>query len=93
MCADSPCCSCLYAIHTGDGEVSRKEFHKAMPALGLEDLSAKDIDELFNSWDADGGGSLDFKELSAILKTPGAAASKLRAAAKVAEFANKARPN
>ena len=93
MCVLTPLAARVYAIHTGDGEVSRKEFHKAMPALGLEDLSAKDIDELFNSWDADGGGSLDFKELSAILKTPGAAASKLRAAAKVAEFANKARPN
>ena len=62
----------------GDGEVSRPEFHKAMPALGLGDLEKADIDELFNTWDADGGGSLDFKELSTILKGSGAA--KLQAA-------------
>ena len=50
----------------GDGEVSRKEFHKAMPLLGF-DASKKDIDDLFSSWDADGGGSLDFGELKKIL--------------------------
>ena len=48
-----------------------------MPALGVE-IEAKDIDELFNSWDADGGGSLDFKELSTILK---GAAAKMKAPA------------
>jgi len=52
----------------GDGEVSRKEFHKAIPALGIDDMSKDDIDSLFDEWDADGGGSLDFKELSSILK-------------------------
>jgi len=54
----------------GDGEVSRAEFHKAMPALGV-DLDKKDIDALFDAWDAGGGGSLDFKELSAVLKGGG----------------------
>ena len=49
--------------------MSRKEFHKAMPLLGFE-ASKKDIDELFNSWDSDGGGSLDFKELRRILSAP-----------------------
>ena len=53
----------------GDGEVSRKEFHKAMPLLGFE-ASKKDIDELFDTWDSDGGGSLDFKELRRILSAP-----------------------
>ena len=40
----------------GDGEVSRKEFHKAMPLLGF-DASKKDIDDLFTAWDKDGGAS------------------------------------
>ena len=53
----------------GDGEISRKEFHAAMPKLGLE-VSKADIDELFDSWDADGGGSLTFKELQKILRAP-----------------------
>ena len=50
----------------GDGEVSRKEFHKAMPALGLE-VPKADVDELFNLWDNDGGGSLAYKELKTLL--------------------------
>jgi len=69
-------------------EISRKEFHKAMPALGVE-IEAKDIDELFNSWDADGGGSLDFKELSTILKGAGSAAAKMKAAAAAATLGKK----
>ena len=50
----------------GDGEVSRAEFHKAMPALGL-DIPKKAVDELFNQWDDDGGGALAYKELKRIL--------------------------
>lgn len=53
----------------GDGEVSRKEFHKAMPALGLE-VPKADVEELFNLWDNDGGGSLAYKELKKILTSP-----------------------
>ena len=73
-----------YRDTDGDGEVSRKEFHKAMPLLGFE-ASKKDIDELFNSWDSDGGGSLDFKELRRILSapTPAPAAAAAKAAAKL----------
>ena len=50
----------------GDGEVSRAEFHKAIPALGLS-VSKADIDILFNEWDRDGGGALNYKELKKIL--------------------------
>ena len=65
----------------GDGEVSRKEFHKAMPLLGF-DASKKDIDDLFSAWDKDGGGSLDFKELQKILRPPAASGTaKLKSAA------------
>ena len=39
------------------------------PLLGFE-ASKKDIDELFDTWDSDGGGSLDFKELRRILSAP-----------------------
>ena len=50
----------------GDGEVSRQEFHKAMPALGLE-VPKKDINLLFDQWDKDGGGALGLRELQKIL--------------------------
>jgi len=53
----------------GDGQVSRAEFHKAMPALGL-DVPKETIDELFSSWDKDGGGELGYAELRRILSEP-----------------------
>jgi Ca2+-binding EF-hand superfamily protein len=53
----------------GDGEVSKKEFRKAMPAIGL-DVSVQEVDALFDSWDRDGGGALNLKELSKVLKSP-----------------------
>jgi len=59
----------------GDGEISRKEFHEAMPKLGL-DVPKEAIDRLFNEWDADGGGALEFKELQKILRAPPAVATK-----------------
>ena len=56
----------------GDGEISRKEFHAAMPKLGLE-VPKDAVNKLFDEW---GGkdGSLEFKELSKILKAPRPAA-------------------
>jgi len=51
----------------GDGEVSRAEFHKAMPALGL-DVPKEAVDELFSEWDKDGGGSINYQELRKILQ-------------------------
>ena len=38
------------------------------------DASKKDIDALFDSWDPDGGGTLDFKELQKVLRPPPGAA-------------------
>jgi len=52
----------------GDGEVSRAEFHRAMPLLGLE-VPKKAIDELFSQWDSGGDGTLSFRELQRILKS------------------------
>ena len=71
----------------GDGEVTRKEFHAAMPKLGL-DVPKEAIDELFSSWDNDGGGALDFKELQKILRTP--VGTKLKASGAAAGVAAKA---
>ena len=51
----------------GDGEVSRTEFHKAMPAIGLE-VSKKAIDDLFTEWDRDRSGSIDYTELRRCLR-------------------------
>ena len=48
---------------SGDGEVDRKEFHKAMPALGL-DVPKAEIDALFDEWDPDHSGQISFEELS-----------------------------
>ena len=41
----------------GDGTVSKKEFRKAMPLLGL-DVPKKEIDALFDEWDPDGSRRL-----------------------------------
>jgi hypothetical protein len=63
----------------GDGEVSRSEFHRAMPALGLE-VPKKAIDELFDEWDKDGGGAIDFNELKKILQAKPPPAQKTKKA-------------
>jgi len=54
----------------GDGDVSRKEFHKAMPALGL-DVPKEAVDALFDQWDSDGGGSISYDELRKLLRPSG----------------------
>jgi len=51
----------------GDGTVSKKEFRKAMPMLGL-DVPVEDVEALFDSWDPDGSGMLELKELTRVLK-------------------------
>ena len=50
-----------------DGTVSKKEFRKAMPMLGLH-VPAQEVDTLFDSWDPDGSGMLELKELTRVLK-------------------------
>ena len=51
----------------GDGDISRKEFHKAMPALGLE-VPKADVDKLFDEWGG-GDGTISYKEMSKMLKS------------------------
>ena len=45
----------------GDGTVSRKEFHQAMPLLGF-DVPKFQVDNLFDSFDADGSGTIEYDE-------------------------------
>ena len=51
----------------GDGLVSRAEFYKALPLLGV-DASRKEAESLFNSWDPDESGSITFQELTRALR-------------------------
>ena len=51
----------------GDGEVNKDEFRKAMPLLGLH-VPRADVDALFDSFDADGGGTISFRELNKHLR-------------------------
>ena len=46
----------------GDGEVSRDEFRKAMPVLGVH-ASRQDVNACFDRWDPDGSGALSLREL------------------------------
>ena len=55
-----------------DGVVSRQEFVDAFAVennlLQGSDVSARHAAELFDTWDADGSGSIEFKELERILR-------------------------
>ena len=54
-----------------NGRVSRREFHRALPALGLlVDRAAAEA--LFDELDADGSGEVDYEELEASLRAGGA---------------------
>jgi len=51
----------------GDGTVSKKEFRKAIIHLGLQ-VPPATADELFDSFDLDGSGSVNFRELNSLLR-------------------------
>jgi len=51
----------------GDGNVSRKEFIKAMPILGL-DAPKEAINAVFDEFDPDGSGSVSYHELKKMLR-------------------------
>ena len=51
----------------GDGKVSKAEFRKALRALGFEGVDTE-LDALFDEFDADGGGSIEYQELNAMLR-------------------------
>ena len=51
-----------------DGTVTKKEFRAALPLMGFGAGGRSSIDELFNTFDLDGSGTLDLKELTTVLK-------------------------
>lgn len=51
-----------------DGKVSKREFRRAVKLLGLS-ASKADVDSLFDSFDPDGSGTIEFKEINAMLRT------------------------
>ena len=51
-----------------DGKVSKKEFRRALPMLGLKGVPAADADALFDSLDPDGSGEIEYKELNKLLR-------------------------
>ena len=52
----------------GDGSVSRQEFRRAMPMLGLR-ASRAEIDDIFDSLDQDGSGTIEYHELKGLLES------------------------
>ena len=52
----------------GDGLVSKREFRKALAALGA-DAPRSEVDVLFDSLDEDGSGYLTFDEFKRITRT------------------------
>ena len=51
-----------------DGTVSRREFERALHALGLRDVSDAELSELFGSFDPDSSGTVEFSELHKLLR-------------------------
>eukprot|EP00928_Gymnodinium_smaydae_P083223 TRINITY_DN6646_c0_g3_i1.p1 TRINITY_DN6646_c0_g3~~TRINITY_DN6646_c0_g3_i1.p1 ORF type:complete len:2452 (-),score=696.63 TRINITY_DN6646_c0_g3_i1:107-7033(-) len=52
----------------GSGEVSKREFRRALHALGME-ASKEELEALFDSLDADASGSLEYGELAKAIRT------------------------
>ena len=52
----------------GDGLISRSEFRKAAPALGLQGFVPLELDALFDTWDKDGSGELSFREFFRLMR-------------------------
>ena len=50
-----------------NGMVSKSEFRKALPMLGLK-VDRAVVEELFDSFDEDGSGEIDYKELNKHLR-------------------------
>ena len=52
---------------SGDGQVSKQEFRKEMAEALHLDIPQNEIDDLFNAWDVNQNGYLEFDELKRIL--------------------------
>ena len=46
------------------GDISKKEFRKAVRALGFSDARDREVDAVFDEIDDDGSGRVDYKELN-----------------------------
>ena len=60
--------------------IDKREFRRAMVMLGLE-VHRREVDRLFDSFDPDGGGTIDYKELNTALKRRAEIDASLRAGA------------
>ena len=49
------------------GTISKKELKAALLASGIQ-ASSKEIDRLFDTWDKDSSGGIDYNELNRALK-------------------------
>jgi len=51
-----------------DGTVTKEEFRKVLPLLGFDGGGVDALDTLFDTFDVDGGGTVDYEELHAQLR-------------------------
>ena len=68
----------------GDGLIQRDEFVRSMAPLGIE-VSKQEAIELFDQFDPDGSGEIDFKELNHLLRRRVDVQAQKRAARKLAQ--------
>ena len=52
-----------------DGTVTKAEFHKVLPLLGFDSGGTAALDELFDTIDDDGSGTISYDELKKLLRT------------------------
>mgnify|MGYP002053324226 CR=1 FL=1 len=70
LLSDFGCTSdCTGADIDGDGQINRKEWKKAMPAIGINHNDYM-LNKLFDLFDEDGSGEIDYLELRAALRKP-----------------------
>ena len=61
------CLLCVYRDENGDGVINREEFHTAMPLLGLH-VAREHVDKLFDLFDPDRSGEIEYREFNAQLR-------------------------
>lgn len=71
-----------------DGKISRAEFARAMPELGLAHSLPGEINGLFNTFDPDGSGEITFRELHRMLRKSDSTVQTRRGAAKQVSLVN-----
>jgi hypothetical protein len=59
-----------------NGSVEPDEFAKAIEKIGIQIPTRQDLNTLFNIYDADGSGALDYQEFSAVLFNKGDTSSR-----------------